>query len=189
MASPRPLAALLPTIAGPGFGNRKALLLGTLLAEWPSLVGGEYAAVTMPAKVSFAPGSQTRGTLHLKVDSAHVLKIQYSLTQLRERLNGFLGAAVIGQIRILQDDLSGRLKPPPPPVSPARKQAIRQAVAAVPDPELRAALARFGEALATSDGHPAPSGGRPAPSGGRPAPSGGRPAPSGGRPAKETSGL
>lgn len=99
-----------------------------LLSQWPAISGPALAAYTVPAKLTKAapePGFPDRSpasTLHLKVDPARALEVQYAIPQLVERINQTLGYKAVAGIRLVQAPVSGGKRP----------AAIRPAAVPVP---------------------------------------------------------
>ena len=86
-----------------------------LLSQWPAISGPALAAYTSPAKLtktapnSAFPGENASSMLHLKVDPARALEVQYAIPQLVERINQTLGYNAVAGIRLVQAPLfSGR---------------------------------------------------------------------------------
>ena len=133
-----------PIVARHGGG-----VLTRLKAEWSAVAGADIAAVTWPE--TLARG----GTLKLRVASARALDIQHRAPLLIERINLFLGRAAVSRLALVQGPL------PLPPGRPRRAAEMRLSepqaaalearLAAVGDPELRAALAALGRAMIADD--------------------------------------
>lgn len=131
----RPLGAILPPITRIAF--RKLSPDGAqLMADWPAVIGPALAAVTIPRRLA-------QGTLTLGCAGPVAMELQHLAPQLIARINGHLGRAAVVRLRLVQD------APRPPPAAPSaappppRPAALLEAVAAVPDPELRAALEKL----------------------------------------------
>jgi hypothetical protein len=134
---PTAIAALLPAVTRPAFRKRSPAA-ARLLAEWPAAIGPAIAAVTTPQRL-------VGGTLTLGCAGPVALELQHLSAGLIERLNTWLGQAMIERIRFVQVAT-------PPPASPARPaprasaEATRR-VASLPPGPLRDALARLGAAV------------------------------------------
>ena len=141
----RALAGCLPKVTRKAMGKR-GLGEGGLIADWPSIVGTELAAVSAPSKL-------TRGgdaTLTLRVESGHALALQHLEPLVIERINGYLGYGAISRLRLQQGPLAKNRKPaapPPPPLSAAEEAELAARTATVADAELRAALDRLARAV------------------------------------------
>jgi hypothetical protein len=141
----RALAASLPKVAGKAFG-RRGLAAGGLIADWPSIVGAELAAVSLPRGLSRAGG----GTLTLRVEPAQALVLQHLEPLVVERVNGYLGYRAVARLRLQQGPLGGQrlpARPRPRPLTPAEEASLREQTAAVDDAALRDALEKLGRAV------------------------------------------
>ncbi|MCG8593459.1 MAG: DUF721 domain-containing protein [Kiloniellales bacterium] len=104
----RPLAATLPKVTRKALG-RRGLAEGSLIAEWPEIVGEALAARCLPLKLSFAdPKRRAEGTLTLQVESAWTLELQHLSPQLIERINQTLGYAAVSRLAFRQGPLPRR---------------------------------------------------------------------------------
>ena len=132
----RPLAVTLPKVTRKALG-RRGLAEGSLMAEWPEIVGETLAARCLPLKLSFAdPKRRAEGTLTLQVESAWTLELQHLAPQLIERINQSLGYAAVSRLAFRQGPL-----PRPPAAESAAGEASRGAAgSAGPDPELGAGI-------------------------------------------------
>ena len=74
MSAPRPLARIVPKVAGKALGER-GMAFGTLITDWATIMGPELARSTLPQKLAFPPGQKERATLHLKVTGSAALGI------------------------------------------------------------------------------------------------------------------
>ena len=118
--------------------------LARLKADWPAIVGAESAAATWPDALS------RDGVLKLRVASERALEIQHRAPSVIERINLFLGRDAVVRIVLVQGPLpmpSPRRPAPPLPLSGDEARALDGQLAAVSDPELRAALARLGHSV------------------------------------------
>lgn len=150
----RPVATTLPKITRKALG-RRGLAEGSLIAEWPEIVGETLAARCLPIKLSFAdPKRRAEGTLILQVESAWTLELQHLAPQLIERINQTLGYAAVARLNFRQGPLPGRPKPPvptrPKPESAAESGESEAAPALaepIEDERLRAILEDLGRSL------------------------------------------
>ncbi|WP_413204740.1 DUF721 domain-containing protein [Rhodospirillum sp. A1_3_36] len=136
--------------------SRRGLAEESLLSNWAAIVGPMLASRSHPQRLQRprkgnAPDGGGGCVLHLKVEGGAVaMEIQHRMPQIIERVNGYLGWPAVGRITLHQ----GRLHRPnrrkfkdPPPLSSERRSALEAELAEVDDPDLRAALARLGEAV------------------------------------------
>lgn len=134
--------------------SRGGAALAELMAEWPAIAGAALASYTSPEKLSKgarepnSEGKPAPAVLHLKVDPAKALEVQYSTPQLIERINQTLGYRAVSGVRLVQAPFqrktpARRKAPSPAPVSAAPETD------AEPKPEnrLAAALARMGRGI------------------------------------------
>lgn len=159
MAPPRPLAAVVPGIAGKVLGKR-GLAFATLITDWDALVGPLLGAHTLPEKLSFPGGKREHATLTIRVAGGFSLEVQHSAPQIIERINRFFGYTAIARLKLVHGPLPRSLPLPQRTrtLNAAENAAVAAAVAPVADEAIRAALARFGTALqARPAPHPAPS--------------------------------
>jgi hypothetical protein len=151
---------LAPVTAKRGFAT------ADLLAAWPEIVGPRYADCTRPERVSWPRGEEAArkpGLLVLRVDGPRAIFVQHEAGQIIERVNGFLGYAAIGQMRIVQGPVGPRTPAPPAPareLRPVEEMRLAATVAGVADEDLREALARLGRGVLTQSNAEAVTGGR-----------------------------
>lgn len=146
----RALAASLPKVTGKAFG-RRGLAAGGLVADWPSIVGAELAAVSLPRGLSRAGA----GTLTLRVEPGHAVTLQHLEPLVIDRVNGYLGYRAVQRLRLRQGPLGRRsapLRAPPAPLSKAEEARLRARTDTVGDQALRGALERLGRAVRRQDG-------------------------------------
>jgi hypothetical protein len=146
--SPRALAATLPKLTKPVL-EKHGRAYATVIAEWANIAGPALAAMSLPEKLS--PGAKAGGgTLTIRVAGAAATELQHLAPQIIERINTCLGFGAVARLKMLQGPLPGRTprRRTPPRASPEAKAAVESATAGIADEALRAALARFGEAVA-----------------------------------------
>lgn len=98
---PTKIAQILPDVVKPIY-KQKGEILARMIAEWPVVVGHDFANLTMPSRLQFSKDQQTGGTLYIKVYGAHALEISHQLPQLLERISVFFGYKVVDEIRMVQ---------------------------------------------------------------------------------------
>lgn len=146
---------MAPALASQGFAS------GDVIAAWEEIVGPHLAAFSQPIRLDWPrrqkyadPESRPDpATLVVRVEGAFALDFQQSIPLVIERLNAHYGWACIGRVVIRQGPVT---RPPervvaPTPVDPRIAAQVAQVIAAVEDAPLRAALARFGEAVLGRD--------------------------------------
>jgi len=150
---PRAIGELVGRLVAKPLGKR-GFAAAELAAAWPAIAGPALADSTLPLRVAFARGAREGGTLHLRVASGAVaLQLQHLGPLILERVNGHYGYAAVARLALVQGPVPRRAAPSSAAVSrDAAKgeldRALAGAVAAVPDPELRAALDGLGRTLA-----------------------------------------
>ncbi len=150
----KPLADLIddclaPALAAQGFAGR------AIVSFWPEIVGERLAARSRPLKIDWprrrpAPGEVAEpAVMVVRVEGAFALELQQLSPLVLERVNTHLGWRAIGKLVLKQGPVELRQPAPAPaPPDPAALQRVARQVAHVEDPDLRAALARLGEAIA-----------------------------------------
>ena len=136
---PRPLAALLPRLTRPVF-KRRSPAAAHLITDWPEIVGPALAAQSMPLRL-------VGGTLTLRCADPMAMELQHMAPQLVARINTVLGQRLVERLRFVQGSMPApapKARCPAPVALPAR---VGEALDSVPDPELRAALARLGQGV------------------------------------------
>lgn len=141
----RALAVSLPKVTGKAFG-RDGLALSGLIADWPTIIGAELAAVTLPRQLD----KRGEGTLTLRVAPAHALTVQHLEPLVLERVNTYLGHRAVSRLFLKQGPIASaqpRARRAPATLSAEQKAALDARVATVDDDELRDALERLGRAV------------------------------------------
>ncbi len=121
---PVAIGRFVAPIAGKSLSRGGPVIAG-LLEQWAAISGPSLAAYTMPAKLTRAapepdfPEKIVPSVLHLKVDPAKALEVQYAIPQLVERINQALGYKAVAGIRVLQAPICNRPRAAAPkPSSP-----------------------------------------------------------------------
>jgi hypothetical protein len=137
-------------LAAPIVARRGGGVLYRLKAAWGAVIGTELAAATWPEALG------RDGTLKLRVASTVALDLQHRAPLVIERINLFFGHAAVTRLVLVQGPLP--LAAPPRPGAPAPLSAEEAAaldarLAAIVDPELRAALAALGRLVLSAGRH------------------------------------
>lgn len=149
MSGPRLLARTVPEVAGKVLGKR-GLAFGSLITEWPSIVGQQLSLRTQPEKLSFPRGRREDATLHIRVSGAIALELQHLEPQILERINGFFGYRAVSKLRMVHGGVIASPSPRAPvakPLTAEQETSLHASVAGVEDAGLRAVLEQFGRAL------------------------------------------
>jgi hypothetical protein len=139
----RAVGVAVSKLTAPIVARRGGGILVRLKAEWLAIVGPDWAEVAWPSALG------RDGVLKLRSIPAAALELQHRAPLVIERINLFFGRPVITRLALVQGPLP--FVPPSTPVirslTPAEAKALDERLCGVADPELRAALARFGTAL------------------------------------------
>jgi len=112
-----------------------------IMADWSAIVGPSLAALCAPRRLA-------SGTLTIACAGPVAMELQHYATEVIARINAHLGGTTVRALRFVQTTLAAPAPAPPAPaVPPAVAQAADSAVAALPDGELRQALAALGRAV------------------------------------------
>ena len=143
------LNTLARRVMRPLFGKR-GLADGRIVADWAEIAGPLLARSSRPARIAFATGERTNGTLHLKVAPGGLAtEIQHIEPLLIERINGHFGYRAVARLHMIQ----APLPPPPPepeptpPLGPEAEAKLQRTLADVKDSGLRAKLEALGRAV------------------------------------------
>jgi hypothetical protein len=131
--------------------RRRGLAEATLLTDWPTIVGPQFAARSQPIKLTGERGARGGATLVLHCGSAAALEVQHAELQLLERINDHFGYPAVARLRLIQAPprrpVKRRRARPVRDLTPDDLDAIRVAVEPLADPALREALGRLGRTL------------------------------------------
>jgi hypothetical protein len=132
---PLPVAMMINRLTRPAFRKRSPAG-AMLMADWPAIVGPALAAVTQPLRT-------TAGTLTLACSGPVAMELQHLAPELISRINAHLGRVAVERLRFVQQALAGPA-PAAPPARPVTLPAELEArLAALPEGELRDALAKL----------------------------------------------
>jgi len=143
------IALSVSKVAAPVLG-RRGLAEAEMILGWAAVVGEDLARDTLPIKLAFGKGERTDGTLHLKVVSAAAPEVRHREPQIVERINGFFGYRAVARLKLTQGPLPNAPVPgpkPPRPLARAETNALARSLDGIVDPELKAALERWGQAV------------------------------------------
>lgn len=149
----KPLAEFTHTLIAEALAAR-GLGQASLIADWPAIVGDNFARHARPIELKWPPRAANRdpeapavpATLVLRVESAFALEAQHSAATILDRVNAHLGWRCVGRIAFRQGPLpplhEKRRRTPAP--SDAAEAAARAAAAPIEDDGLRDAVQRLG---------------------------------------------
>lgn len=124
-------------------------VLTELMSEWAAIAGPSLAGYTIPAKLAKAApdpssaGKAAPAVLHLKVDPAKALEVQYCTPQLIEQINQTLGFRAVSGLRVVQAPVFNKSATKPRAAKPAPVPEEQPK----PENRLSAALARMGRGV------------------------------------------
>jgi hypothetical protein len=161
--APRAIGAFVPKLTRTAF-EKFGFSTAALITDWPQIVGASLAKTTSPDKIRWprAPGAQggageerapsgprSGATLHLSVEPALALDVQYKTALIIDRINAYFGYRAVADLRIVQK--SGVSPVDARGAGPRVSAAVvpEPAVAAIADNGLRAALERMQSGLVT----------------------------------------
>jgi hypothetical protein len=144
----RAIGVAVSKVAAPLVKKRGGGLLARIKADWGAIVGETWSQVTWPAALG------RDGALKLRVLSVAALDLQHRAPLVIERVNLYFGRPVATRLMIVQGPLPLTPAPAAPPASPLAAGAtdvLDKHLAGISDPDLRAALARLGRAVAAAE--------------------------------------
>ena len=140
----RAVGVAVSKLAAPIVAKRGGGILVRLKAEWATIIGADWAAVTWPSALG------RDGVLKLRATSTAALELQHRAPLLIERINLFFGRSVVTRLVLVQG-LLPLDSPPREPVVPKlaadQVEVLGERLSGIADPELRAALGRLGHAV------------------------------------------
>ena len=145
---PQNLHATINRLAQTAVG-RDWQLYSIMLQHWRDIIGTEWAVQATPSKLTFpVAGRRSDGVLTISLPRGLAMAAQYQQQHILERLNRFLGAAVISRVLFSHATTIKTSKPALQQVPDEVQQQLTAAVAEINDPELRQSLIDFGMILA-----------------------------------------
>ena len=153
----RSLGTYVPKLTRTAF-EKFGFSTAALLTDWPQIVGKALAETTTPDRIKWprSPGAvdgdgavkgpRAGATLHLRVDPARALDVQYKTNLIIDRINAYFGYRAVAGLRIVQTPVAARTAVAPaakPRMAPSRDPAIET----IADDGLRAALERMQAAM------------------------------------------
>jgi hypothetical protein len=142
---PRAVGSVVPTITRQTFRKRNPAS-AQIVADWEIIVGPKVAAMTVPRRLD-------RGVLTIACAGPAAMDLHYMGIEVINRINTHLGGQPVHSLKFTQ----AGMPPRPPPVRPSPPEAILEAdaaVAALPDGELKSALAALGRVVIGRSKHP-----------------------------------
>ncbi|MBL9095994.1 MAG: DUF721 domain-containing protein [Alphaproteobacteria bacterium] len=122
-----------------------------LVTRWPEIAGQSLSEHCFPYRLS--AGGASGATLTLVANDRAALELQHQAPKIIDRINRFFGSSVVSKIKVVAGDIPkpSRQRPARRALNAAEEADLAARIAAVEDPDLRAALTRLGRhALAES---------------------------------------
>jgi hypothetical protein len=136
---PRPIASVVPVVVRVAF-NRTAPGVAQLMEAWTGIVGPVLADATTPRRL-------VQGTLTIGCSGPVAMELQHLATEVIARISQYLGSQTVRRLRFVQTHACRARPRPRPGSSGAVALAVREAVAELPEGNLRSALAALGCAV------------------------------------------
>jgi hypothetical protein len=135
---PRPLGSVVPALTRQTFRRHNPASV-QILADWEIIVGPKVAAMTVPRRLQ-------RGVLTIGCAGPAAMDLHYMAVEVINRINTHLGGQPVHTLKFTQAGMPR--KPPPDRASPPEATAEAEAaVAALPDGDLKTALAALGRVV------------------------------------------
>lgn len=158
----RAVGSFVPKLTRTAF-EKFGFSTAALLTDWAQIVGPSLAKTTMPDRIRWpksahqeaaSGGAGPRGgaTLHISVDPALALDIQYKTQIIIDRINGYFGYRAVGELRIIQASLAQKETPPAAKPKALTLAQCDPVVATIADDGLRAALERMQQGMLSRRG-------------------------------------
>jgi hypothetical protein len=154
---PRPVGELIPACLGE-LSARRGFAGAEILARWQGIAGEAIAAHARPVRLQWPPrGGATdpdetpaAAVLHIRVEGAFALELQYEADRLVERINAYLGWRCVGSLRMRQGPVEARSAPrrsKPAPIDGEAERRLAASLAPVAEEPLAASLEKLGRAV------------------------------------------
>ncbi len=148
-----PVSDVATAILDPVLRRRAGISVG-LVQSWEEIVGERVAAGSRPEKILWPRRASEDdpfepATLVVACNGIAALHIQHETGEIISRINGFLGFAAIGRVKIVQKAVTTQARPVrrQRELSQTEKERLAQTTKGVEDEGLRAALERLGASI------------------------------------------
>jgi hypothetical protein len=135
---PRPLGYLVPEVTRRTFRKHNPAS-AQILADWEIIVGPKMAAMTVPRRLD-------RGVLTIGCAGPAAMDLHYMGVEVINRINTHLGGQPVHSLKFTQAGMPPKA-PPARALPPEAIQEAEAAVAALPEGDLKAALAALGRVV------------------------------------------
>lgn len=135
-------------LAAPVASKRGGGVLVRLKADWPAIVGSEWAAAAWPAAFG------RDGVLKLLARPSAALELQHRAPLLLDRVNLYLGRTAVSRLVLLQATLpfaEASVGPAPCSLDTGSAELVK-ALSGIADPALRSALERLARVVTSTRG-------------------------------------
>jgi hypothetical protein len=144
---PRPLGSLVPDITRQTYRKHNPAS-AQIVADWEIIVGPKVASMTVPRRLD-------RGVLTIACAGPAAMDLHYMGVEVIKRINMHLGGQPVHSLKFTQ--AGAPIKPPPTrPRPPEAVLEAEAAVAALPEGELKSALAALGRVVIGRSKHATP---------------------------------
>jgi len=144
---PQALGISLTRVARDALRHRN-LAERSLIVDWPSIAGPDIAGLCHPLKLSFARRDRRMdGTLALRVQAGQATRVQHLEPLIIERINGYFGYRAVAVLRLQTGAPVQTPEEPGEQAEPEKPVPAHTVGDPIPDPGLRSALERIGEAI------------------------------------------
>lgn len=153
----RPLADTATGLLDPLLRKRAGINL-SLIQSWEDVVGAGLGQSSRPLRIMWPRRLHENdpfqpATLVIACEGFAAMRMQHETGEIINRVNGFLGFAAIGRIKIEQKPLSGKRERPlrkRVDLPPSQTRKIAGQTSIIEDDGLRSALERLGRSIAAS---------------------------------------
>ncbi len=121
--------------------------LAAIEPHWNEIIGPKFAKISRP--VGFQSGSKGRQLIIRAPGPAGAL-IMAAQSQILDRINSYMGPGHVKSIKVIQGQMRNSEKskrPSAKPLTPSIKRELQSGLDHIDDPDLKAALNKFGEAV------------------------------------------
>jgi hypothetical protein len=164
-SSPRPagrvaaraVGSFVPKLTRTAF-EKFGFSTAALLTDWAQIVGPQLALTTSPDRIKWPKsvdqdmaggrtGPRSGATLHISVEPARALDVQYKTQLIIDRINSYFGYRAVGDLRIVQSRVAVTPPMPSRPRAPIAAATPDPVLGTIADEGLRAALERMQQGM------------------------------------------
>jgi hypothetical protein len=145
------MASLMWKVATPAL-RKRGLSEARIVTDWSEIVGPMLAEATSPERLK-TENRDAPGILHIRAAGPVATEIQHLAPQIIDRINVYFGYKAVDRLHIVQAPprTRRRRRREAPALDAKTRAAVETHVSAVPDDDLRDALARLGLAIEGRD--------------------------------------